>query len=79
LDHFNVEKGDKFELLFRLDDETTYPLAGAVRVDRIGGCLKWSSSAARTTPPSNYFVDAPEQMFVGTAAPRPCKRPPIRT
>jgi hypothetical protein len=61
----SLEPGDKFELLFRLDEESSYPLAGAQRVDRIGGGLKWSYLGGKTHTAINYFVDAPEQMFGG--------------
>jgi hypothetical protein len=60
-----IEKGDKLELLFRLDEESVYPLAGAKRVDRIGGGLKWSYLGGKTHTSIDYFVDAPEQMFGG--------------
>lgn len=60
-----IEKGDKLELLFRLDEQSTYPLAGAQRVDRIGGGLKWSYLGGKNHTSINYFVDAPEQMFGG--------------
>jgi hypothetical protein len=61
----NIEPGDKLEWLFRLDEESAYPLAGAQRVDRIGGGLKWSYLGGKNHTSIDYFVDAPEQLFGG--------------
>ncbi len=72
----SVEKGDKMELLFRLEEETEYPAwnkvvnkvwvgSSANRFSRIGGGFKWSYLGGKNHTSFNYYVDAPEQMFGG--------------
>jgi hypothetical protein len=61
-----VEKGDKLEWIFRLDEESNYVAGfGAQRLDRIGAGLKWSYLGGKNHTSIDYFVDAPEQQFGG--------------
>lgn len=64
-----IEKGDKLDLIFRLENSTEFDTAGANRGgtmplrSRIAGGIKWSYWGGKNNTSINYFVDGYNQNF----------------
>lgn len=70
----DIAKGDKLEVILNLEDHTTFPLAGANRLSRVGGGVKWSYWGGKNHTSVNYLVDGPDQNFGVSPAGAPTTR-----